>query len=212
MAALFADAALLGWHCCRCDRYGLLRLPAFATVTLIAALLRWLRRKRCHWHGSRLRCYRLTALVAITALFRRRALFELRWRRSLWCSLWCNLAWRSLEWCALLATTTLLNVSANRRLHSRCRRRDWHRYWWHGLAALIAIATLVNSSTLFLLLRWRYRRRGFACRWRGCIRYIRLCGHCAVAAFSSAPCISRVASRCDPWRGGSRRRNLWLAH
>ena len=139
----------------------------------------------------------MTALFSITALFRRCALFELRWRRGLW---W-NVAWRNLEWCALLASTTLLNVSANRRLNSWRRRRDWHRYRWHGLTAQFAIAALFRRYALFEQ-RWR----------RGRIRYIRLRGHYAVAAFSSAARISGVASRCDPRRGGSRRRNLWLAH
>ena len=71
MAALFAVAALLGWHCCRCDRYGLLRLPAFATVTLIAALLRW-QRYRCYrcclrsLHRCGLR--RLSAFATVTLI------------------------------------------------------------------------------------------------------------------------------------------------
>ena len=71
MAALFADAALLGWHCCRCDRYGLLRLSAFDTITLIATLL-WWQRYRCY------RCYlrslhrcglrRLSAFATVTLI------------------------------------------------------------------------------------------------------------------------------------------------
>ena len=133
----------------------------------------------------------MTALFSIPALFRRCALFDLRWRHGLW---W-NVAWRNLEWCALLATTTLLNVSANRRLHSRCRRRDWHRYRWHRLAALIAIATLLGWQ--------RYR-----C-YRYCLRSLHRCGLLRLSAFATVTLIAALLRclrrrRCQ-WHGSRRR-------